>query len=143
MQFAYDDKMPLRILDEGEFWKQQESEHTVVIRELVKDLEPPFVKALEAWEQALSQTQAMFVRCIETMVRSGHRVSPEVLRQIRELVECSLEQSQRFIALLNQLGTESEAVKNSPTAITVLNHIRRESQYFIGISEALLSKNVI
>jgi hypothetical protein len=56
MQFYYDDKMPLRILDEGEFWKHQESEHTDVIRALVKDLEPQFVTALQAWEQALANT---------------------------------------------------------------------------------------
>jgi uncharacterized protein YihD (DUF1040 family) len=48
MQFYYDDKMPLRILDEGEFLKHQESEHTEVIRALFKDLEPQFVTALQA-----------------------------------------------------------------------------------------------
>nr|WP_027417925.1 DUF2935 domain-containing protein [Aneurinibacillus terranovensis] len=42
MQFYYGDKMPLRILDEIEFWKQQEAEHTVVIRELVSNLEGEF-----------------------------------------------------------------------------------------------------
>jgi hypothetical protein len=34
MQFYYGQQMPLRILDEAEFWKHQEEEHTVVIREL-------------------------------------------------------------------------------------------------------------
>lgn len=33
MQFYYGQQMPLRILDEAEFWKNQEEEHTVVIRE--------------------------------------------------------------------------------------------------------------
>jgi len=35
MQFYYGHQMPLRILDEAEFWKRQEEEHTIVIRELV------------------------------------------------------------------------------------------------------------
>jgi len=47
MQFYYGNQMPLRVLDEAEFWKHQEEEHTVVIRELVKDLEQKYVEALK------------------------------------------------------------------------------------------------
>jgi hypothetical protein len=141
MQFYYGDKMPLRILDEGEFWKLQETEHTQVIRALVPNLEPPFVQALQAWEQALSQTQALFVRYIEIVVRSGHHVSSMLYNEMMQLVCFALQQSQQFIQLLNQLGLESNALKNNPTAFTVLNHIRRESEYFIGIAEALLQKS--
>ena len=143
MQFYYDEKMPLRILDEGEFWKQQESEHTVVIRELVKDLESEYVEALKSWEQAFAQTEAVFGRYIETVVRSGRKIRSRVLKQIKELVTFSVHQSQQFILLLNHLGAESTALRDNPTAIVVLNHIRRESEYFIGISEALLSKNIL
>jgi len=139
MQFYYGEQMPLRILDEGEFWKLQEAEHTDVIRALVPNLEQPFVEALQAWEQALSQTQATFVRYIELVGRSGYKVSSDVYKQIMDLVSFSLRQSEQFIALLNQLGTQSAALKSDPTAITVLNHIRRESEYFIGIAQALLS----
>jgi hypothetical protein len=138
MQFYYGDRMPLRILDEGEFWKLQETEHTDVIRALVPNLEQPFVDALKQWEQALAQTQALFVRYIEIVVRSGNQVSQEVNRQIMELVRFSKEQSEQFIQLLNNLGANSTSLKNNPTAITVLNHIRRESEYFIGIAEAVL-----
>jgi hypothetical protein len=143
VQFYYDDKMPLRILDEGEFWKQQESEHTVVIRELVKDLEPDYVEALKSWEQAFAQTEAVFRRYIETVIRSGRKLRSRVLTQIKDLVAFSGYQSKQFILLLNELGMESSALKDNPTAIVVLNHIRRESEYFIGISEALLSKNML
>lgn len=140
MQFYYEEKMPLRILDEGEFWKHQEAEHTDVIRALVPNLEPNFVNALKMWEQALSQTQAQFVRYIELVVRSG-KVDRSTMHQIMQLVAFALEQSQQFILLLDQLGLESEALKNNPTAITVLNHIRRESEYFVGIAQALLAKD--
>jgi len=139
MQYYYGDKMPLRILDEGEFWKLQETEHTDVIRALVPNLEQPFVDALKAWEQALARTQATFVRYIELVGRMGYSVTPEVYKQIMDLVLFAMRQSEQFIRLLNQLGTESAAMKNNPTAITVLNHIRRESEYFIGIAQALLS----
>lgn len=142
MQFYYGEKMPLRILDEGEFWKRQEAEHTDVIRALVPTLEEPFVQALVAWEQALSQTEATFVRYIEQVVRLEHKVGPELYQEILQLVRFALEQSRQFVLLLNQLGEESQALKSNPTAITVLNHIRRESEYFIGIAEALLASAV-
>jgi hypothetical protein len=143
VQFYYDDKMPLRILDEGDFWKQQENEHTVVLRELAPNLETPFVEALMAWEQAFAQTQGMFVRYIEVVVRSGNQVSAETLHQIRELVTFAMQQSEQFIQLLNQIGETSAPYRNNPVAITVLNHIRRESEYFIGITQALLANQVI
>jgi hypothetical protein len=138
MRFYYGDRMPLRILDEGEFWKLQETEHTDVIRALVPNLEQPFVNALKEWEQAFAQTQALFVHYIELIVRSGNNVSQEVYRQIMELVRFSKVQSEQFIQLLNNLGANSTSLKNNPTAITVLNHIRRESEYFIGIAQAVL-----
>src|SRR5690606_35229877 len=129
------------ILDEGEFWKHQEAEHTDVIRALVPNLEKPFVDALMSWEQALSRTQATFVRYIETVVRAGQHLNPQFYDQVLQLVQFALQESQQFILLLNQLGTESEALKSNPTAITVLNHIRRESEYFIGIAQTLLYSN--
>jgi hypothetical protein len=140
MQFYYGDKMPLRILDEGEFWKLQETEHTDVIQALVPNLEPQFVQALKSWEQAFSRTQATFVQYIETVVRSGQHINPQFYTQVMQLVQFATNQSQQFIILLNQLGTESQALKQNPIAIVVLNHIRRESEYFIGISQAFLFK---
>lgn len=140
MQFYYGDKMPLRILDEGDFWKHQESEHTDVIRALVPNLEPPFVEALQTWGQALAQTQAVFVRYIEAVVRSGDSVSPEIYKQVYQLVQFALDQSEQFIAFLDQLAAESHALKSNPTAVVTLNHIRRESEYFIGIAQALLTQ---
>jgi hypothetical protein len=138
MQFYYGDKMPLRILDEGEFWKHQEAEHTEVIRALVPNLEPQFVQALQTWEQALSQTQAVFVRYIETVVRSTQPFPPQFYADVLQLVRFALQQSLQFIALLDQMAKESQALSSNPTALVVLNHIRRESEYFIGISQALL-----
>lgn len=140
MQFYYDDKMPLRILDEGEFWKHQEAEHTDVIQALTPNLEPQFVEMLQQWGQALSRTQADFVRYIEAVIRSGHYIPPAMVQQIMQLVHFALQQSEQFVHFLDRLGTESAAIKSNKTALVVLNHIRRESEYFIGIAQALLSK---
>jgi len=46
MQFCYGDKNHIRILEEAEFWKRQEAEHTVVIRKIVQDLEEKFTEKL-------------------------------------------------------------------------------------------------
>ena len=47
--------MPLRLLEEIRFWKEQESEHTLVIRALVPGLEPDYVQLLEGWRRILGR----------------------------------------------------------------------------------------
>lgn len=139
MQFYYGHQMPLRILDEAEFWKHQEEEHTVVIRELVTGLEPEFVEALKKWEQALAETHQQVVRFIESVIRSGSQVSDQLYQQVMQLVAYCLQQSESFIQLCEQIKTHSAAVSSNHTAKVVLVHIIRESEYFIGIAQALLS----
>ncbi|WP_042354739.1 DUF2935 domain-containing protein [Bacillus rubiinfantis] len=139
MQFYYGQQMPLRILDEAEFWKHQEEEHTVVIRELVTGLEPEFVDALKKWEQALAATHGQVVRYIESVIRSGLQVSPQLYQQVLQLVSYCLQESEQFILLCQQIKQHSSVVSANQTAVVVLNHIIRESEYFIGIAQALLS----
>ncbi|MED3622792.1 DUF2935 domain-containing protein [Bacillus thermocopriae] len=141
MQFYYGHQMPLRILDEAEFWKHQEEEHTVVIRELVSGLEEEFVEALKKWETALSQTHQQVVRFIETVVRSGYYIPNQLYQHVLQLVSYCLQESLAFIQLCQQIKTNSVAVSNNPTAKVVLDHIIRESEYFTGIAQALLYSN--
>ncbi|PKM41907.1 MAG: hypothetical protein CVV03_11185 [Firmicutes bacterium HGW-Firmicutes-8] len=138
MRFNYGDKTLLRVLDEAEFWKRQEAEHTVVIRVIVPNLEPVFVEQLKAWEQVFTQTDATIGKYIETIVRSGYCINPELYREILDLIRLTICQSQNFIALLNAISAESEAVRSNPTAPVVINHIRRESAYFIGVAQTVL-----
>lgn len=130
--------MPLRILDEAEFWKHQEEEHTVVIRELVKNLETQYVEALKEWEKVLSETHQRIIRFIETVIRSGYDVTPEVYQDVLHLVKFCLDQSEQFIELCRQIRDQSEAIKDNLTAKVVINHIIRESEYFIGIAQTIL-----
>jgi len=138
MQFYYGQQMPLRILDETEFWKHQEEEHTVVIRELVIGLEEHFLEALKKWEEVLSATHQQIVRYIESIVRAGMYLSNELYWQAMQLVSFCLQQSLDFIRLCRRIKTESAAVRNNPTAKVVLDHIIRESEYFIGVAQVLL-----
>jgi hypothetical protein len=141
MQFYYGDKMPLRLLDEAEFWKHQEFEHTVVIRELVPNLEQRFAEALKQWEMALTQTHGAVIRFTETYIRSGQFVTPQLYRKVLELIHYCLRQSLEFINFLDRLAAESAAIAGNPTAKVVLNHIRRESEYFVGIAQTILYHN--
>lgn len=138
MQFYYGQQMPLRILDEAEFWKHQEEEHTVVIRELVANLEQNYVDALLNWEEELSKTHQKVVRYIESVIRSPYYIPAKLYQRVLNLVSFCLKQSLDFIKLCRQIKTESAAVRKNPTAKVVLDHIIRESEYFVGIAQVLL-----
>ncbi|WP_044893253.1 DUF2935 domain-containing protein [Bacillus alveayuensis] len=138
MQFYYGTQMPLRVLDECEFWKQQEEEHTVVIRELVNGLESTYVNQLKEWEKVLLHTYQQVVQFIETVIRSNGVFSQALYRDLMQLVAVCLQQSKQFIDFLNGLMKKSEPIKNNPTAIVVIKHIIRESEYFIGIAQTIL-----
>lgn len=133
MQYYYGDKMFYRVLDEAEFWKLQEAEHTVVIREIAPELEEEYVKQLMNWEQVFSQTQATAVRYMEAVMRAGAFISPQLQQQIIQFINLCIRQSQDFISFLNLIYSNSSAIRDSPVATTVVDHIRRESEYFIGI----------
>ncbi len=139
MQYFYGDKTPLRILDEIEFWKHQESEHTVVIRQVVANLESNFVEQLKDWELALAQAEGVAVRYTEAVIRSKGIFSPVLLENIKQFTMYAINQSLNFVTFLNQLTAESEAVRNNEIAVVVINHIRRESEYLIGIITATLN----
>src|SRR3954454_6128074 len=130
--------MPLRVLDEAEFWKHQEEEHTVVIRELVANLEEEYVKAMHEWEKALGETHKQVIRFIETVIRSKEHLSNSLYQQVLQLVSFCLQQSVEFIKICEQIKNESAAVSANPTAKVVLDHIIRESEYFVGIAQTIL-----
>ncbi|GGA55434.1 hypothetical protein GCM10007416_30830 [Kroppenstedtia guangzhouensis] len=137
MQFYYGQQMPLRILDEVEFWKLQEEEHTVVIREALDNLEQEYVDILKKWEQSLSETHQKAVSFVESVNRSQY-VYKQLQTQVIQLVTFSLDESMKFIELIRQIKTHSSAAKDNMTAKTILDHIIRESEYFIGIARAVL-----
>ncbi|SEA26143.1 protein of unknown function [Thalassobacillus cyri] len=138
MQFYYGHQMPLRVLDEAEFWKHQEEEHTVVIRELVPNLEQNYVQALAQWEKDFAVAHQQVVRYIETVNRSKGQVTTKLYQDIMQLVSFCLSQSQQFINFCRSLMEESEPIRNNPTAKVVLNHIIVESEYFIGVAQTIL-----
>lgn len=130
--------MPLRVLDEAEFWKHQEEEHTVVIRELVGNLEQKYVQALKDWEKEFAKTHQRVVRYIETVNRSNGYISQSLYNDIMQLIRYCLRQSEQFINFLHTMMEESVPIRTNPTAKVVLNHIIVESEYFIGVAQTIL-----
>src|SRR5690625_5805907 len=103
MQFYYGSQMPLRVLDEAEFWKEQEAEHTVVMRELLPDLEQQYVDALNRWEEVLETTHQHVRRFIECVNRSNNQISLQLYQQVIELVTFCLQESVVLIQFFCQV----------------------------------------
>ncbi len=138
LQFYYGNQMPLRVLDEAEFWKEQEAEHTVVMRELMSDLEKEYVEALKHWEDVLETTHQHVRRYVETVVRGNNQLPPHLYKQVLELISFCLQESVAFTQFCRKVKTESKAAENNSTARVVINHIIDESEYFIGIAQTIL-----
>ncbi|MDF2658498.1 MAG: superoxide dismutase [Paenibacillus sp.] len=139
MLVVYGSLMPLRLLEEIRFWKMQEKEHTVVIRELIPNLEQPYVQLLEQWELVFAQTEAAANKWIEAVIRSNMTISPELWKHVEALLQRSTAQSTEFINQLFGMLERSAAVRSVPTAPTVIQHIIRESEYFLGILQSILT----
>jgi Fe-Mn family superoxide dismutase len=135
---VYGELMPLRLLEELVFWKTQEMEHTLVIRQLVPDLEPAYAALLQNWETAFSRTLETAQSALRAAVAvPGAPLPPEWTAQLPGLVRHSVLQSAEFIRQLMKLQELSAAVRRRPTVPIVLAHIRRESEYFVGVIEEL------
>lgn len=138
MLFVYGSYMPLRVLEEICFWKMQEMEHTVVIREIVPNLEQPYVDLMKEWEPLFAQTEKIAQRVLQTALICPTNLSPAIAKQTDALLQASALQSRTFVAQLTKLLTASAAVAASPIAVTVINHIIRESDYFLCVLATLI-----
>lgn len=137
LQFYYGDQNYLRVLDEVEFWKQQEAEHTTVIEQIVSELDATTVKMLQAFQVEFTQTEQKAVQLIETVIRSKSQVNQAMQKHIMDFIHYAIQESENFIQFLNELKSK-ELVKNNQIYTVVINHIIRESEYFIGIAQTIL-----
>lgn len=141
MRFNYGEMNILRALEESEFWKNQESEHTQVIQEVVPDLEQDYVDKLIEYKDVFDSTIARIVQYIETIINLEESISPDFTEEIMQIIKIAIMQSQVFVDFLNKLLKNSTAVGNNPIANVIINHIRRESDYYIGVVKAFLDLN--
>jgi superoxide dismutase, Fe-Mn family len=142
MLTVYGALMPLRLLEEVRFWKMQEKEHTVVIRELAPQLEAEYAQVLKEWEPVFTQTEFEAGRWIEAVLHSPAGVTPYIQMQVEGLLNMSVEQSKTFVGQLMFMLSHSTAVEANPTAKVVIQHIIRESEYFLGVLQAFMTGTV-
>jgi len=140
MDYYYGEDNLMRILNEADFWKHQEAEHTVVIEQIVPDLEPDYLTRLREFKQLFEQTRGQVTQLTETVIRNKGVISNDLSSQIINLIYYSVGESQEFVSLLNEIIRESTAVEGDVIAITVINHIIRESEYYTGIAQTILYK---
>ncbi|MCQ6562538.1 DUF2935 domain-containing protein [Paenibacillus mendelii] len=135
---VYGSYMPLRLLEEIRFWKTQEKEHTVVIRQIVPNLELPYAAMLQAWEPVFARTEHMADQLITSALPDPNALPPGFQAQTDALLQISAKQSRTFVEQLTALLTVSPAVAGSPIGVTVIKHIIRESEYFLNVLATLL-----
>jgi hypothetical protein len=131
------DQIFLRILEEIEFWKQQEAEHTTVIREIVPGLDSSSVEELQSFQRDFRETEQKAVQLMETVIRSQGQINQSMIQHIMEFVTYAMRESREFVQFLRNLLTAAPVVNNM-VAKVVINHIIRESEYFIGIAQAII-----
>ncbi|MGQ8875236.1 Fe-Mn family superoxide dismutase [Paenibacillus sp. TSA_86.1] len=134
---GYGHLLPLRTLEEIRFWKEQEKEHTLLIRALVPELEPAYVKLLEEWEAAFANSEQVANQLLKQLLPATQPPAPYMMRCIDQLVSTAQQQSREFIQQLYIMLEQSAAVRAVPLAQTIILHIIRESEYFLGVLETL------
>ena len=139
MQYYYGAQNILRALDEAEFWKHQEMEHASLIIHITPNLESAYVHKLEELGREIGHLYAEAVKYIESVSRSRGVLSREIKMQILNFIKKSVEQSQRFATFMEELLEKSHAVHENRHSQTVIHHMIRESKYFIGIAQLILS----
>ncbi|MCL2351232.1 MAG: DUF2935 domain-containing protein [Firmicutes bacterium] len=138
MQYYYGEQSIHRALDEAEFWKLQEAEHAGLIPVVTPNLEPQYVKGLERFGDELSHMHAEAVKYAESLTRSKGVADRELRARMLGLIKLCVEQSKGFAEFLGEMLQNSRAVYSSAPSKTVIRHMIRESEYFIGIDQLIL-----
>jgi superoxide dismutase, Fe-Mn family len=114
------------------FWKVQEKEHTVVIRALAPELEPQYVEALKQFELEFAQYDNIAVRFLSRINQLNGMTDAGLLQEIYTVMRQAIDQSIRFVQSLTTMLAQSVAAESLGFR-TVVSHIARESEYFIGL----------
>ncbi|ANS76929.1 superoxide dismutase [Paenibacillus yonginensis] len=145
MLFVYGPYLPIRVLEEIRFWKQQEKEHVDVIKAIVPSLEPVYVKLLDDWAKVFGDTESAADSLLQYALAAPQKSQPneELVKQTERLLAAAFRQSQEWIRQLDAILQQSQAVQSVPLAKVVLLHIIRESEYFLAVLETLNQPGLI
>ena len=110
--------------------KRQEQEHAAAIRELIPELEAPYVRLLREWEQAFVHARKLLQRTKRDVQASRDGdAATDVPPGLPRLVEDALHQSQAFSRHLMLLQEHSEAIRSLPVGVSPLRQPYGEEPY--------------
>jgi Fe-Mn family superoxide dismutase len=128
----------VRILEEINFWKIQETEHARLIQSSTPDLEEPFVNLLNEWEQLFTTTSRAAATLLQTTGSEVVRDTEALwVENAKHLLQVALEQSDQFARQLQNLSNHSVAVQNQALGQALIGHVISESQYFINSTDSI------
>ncbi|MDK8182757.1 Fe-Mn family superoxide dismutase [Paenibacillus sp. UMB4589-SE434] len=139
MLTIYGPLMPVRLLEEIQCWKNQEQEHTVLVHQMVPELEPTYVQLLNEWEHVFIKTEETARNWLHAIQKNNGQTDAALNDQIELLLKAAVYQSEQFTEQLDYLKQYSQAVQNLPLVSLVIAHIVRESYVFVSAAQALAS----
>lgn len=142
MLYGYGSMLPIRILDEIQFWKNQEFEHTEFIKALISNLEIPYVNLLTEWAMVFKKSELTARTLLDQSLSSNTTSAPFLPLEIEQLLSLSCLQSREFIRQLYSIKDQSGAIRENSLANTVLLHIIRESDYFLHTLDTLIQPGI-
>lgn len=110
VQYYYGEQNIYRALDEAEFWKNQEAEHTTVIILTTPGLEQEYVDKLHQFELEFRRLHSELVLLIESVTRSKFALTRDLKAGMISLIKECIQSSQMFVIFLQELLQNSSAV---------------------------------
>ncbi|GGM42382.1 hypothetical protein GCM10011351_30520 [Paraliobacillus quinghaiensis] len=134
---TYRSNFPVNIVFEGLFWTEQSIDHSKLLIEVTEGLEAEYKAGLKEWMEYFKQMNASFTNLGE-LISTSNPANHQVLENIHYTVQHIYTQMNHYIGFINVLGENSSAINNNKIATSLIEHIRRESEYYNGLNNAFL-----
>src|SRR5690554_5841770 len=114
-------------LEEVRLLKEQEQDQTRYLRQIIPQLEPPYMKLLEEWEIAFAE---MVKRAGEKTAKDSRVSNDEITNHAEEkgiavdrYIHLANEQSNEFVVHLRQLKADSSVIEANPEACEAIDQV--------------------
>jgi hypothetical protein len=104
---------------------------------MTPNLEQEYIHRLKQLGNNINVLRGEIVKSIESANRS-FVLNREIRAKMTDIVKQCIKQSNDFIELMNEMVANSKVVQANNSSKTVILHMIRESQYFVGIEQLVL-----
>ncbi|MCS1351331.1 hypothetical protein [Mechercharimyces sp. CAU 1602] len=123
------------------FWKNQEIGNTIIYT-WKPTLGEKDVEKLLRFRAEFTAVKNVSQQLLESLLRKKDQADPFVERTVNKLAVVSLEQSKAFVAFLEKLLKRNETVLQDSILQALIQNLKSESDYFIGVITSLLRECV-